>query len=128
MLAPAAIAVLFTGVVGAQSLDWGDAPQPYPTTSGNNGARHLASPTFCLGSTIDPEANGQPTANADGDDLNGAIPDDEDGVTWQPMFPGQLSQVDIWVTGGGYIDAWVDFDGNGSWLDPGEQVVVSQQV
>ena len=23
---------------------------------------------------------------------------------------------------GGFVDAWIDFNGNGSWLDPGEQI------
>ncbi len=121
-----AIAAAFTGVVHSQDdLDWGDAPDPiYPTLAASNGARHFASPSFCLGTAIDIEVDGQPTANADGDDVTGS--DDEDGVTWYPMFPGQLSRVEIFVTGsGGRLDAWVDFDGNGSWLDPGEQILAS---
>ncbi len=38
--------------------------------------------------------------------------------------------VDITVvtTGGGLLDAWIDFNGNGNWDDAGEQVFISQPV
>lgn len=113
-----------------EELDWGDAPDfagapRYPTLSTNNGASHIASPLLCIGSVVDTEMDGQPTANADGDDLAG-VPDDEDGVTWYTMIPGTMGQVDIVVTGAGVIDAWVDFNANGSWGDTGEYVVMSQ--
>jgi len=68
-------------------LDFGDAPDDsvdpafsYPTTFADNGARHAES-SLILGSTWDAEMDGQPEANAAGDDNNA---DDEDGVT----FPG----------------------------------------
>lgn len=53
--------------------------------------------------------------------------DDEDGVTWYAMVPNQMSKVDVVVSGNnGKIDAWVDFNGDRDWLDPGEQIVISQ--
>lgn len=111
---------------GQMPLDFGDAPdQPYPTLAASNGARHNTSSTFCIGAAIDTEPDGQPAANADGDDLAG-VPDDEDGVTWYALNQGQASRVDVMVTGmNGKIDAWVDFNADGDWLDPGEQIVVS---
>ena len=60
--------------------DWGDAPDgPYPTWAINGGANHIILEGLNLGppNDIDGEADGQPTANADGDDLNG-VPDDEE--------------------------------------------------
>ena len=105
-------------------LDWGDAGDPpYSTLAANNGPRHQLSP-FYLGNQIDAETNGQPTANAMGDDLAGV--DDEDGVTFtSPIQPAQPATVDIVATQTGHIDAWIDFNGNGSFADPGEQIFVS---
>ena len=65
-------------IVGTDRIDWGDLPGPYPTLSAANGPRHGATGPR-LGATRDDEANGQPSASADGDDANGG---DEDGVTF----------------------------------------------
>jgi predicted outer membrane repeat protein len=108
--------------------DFGDAPHPsYPTLLANNGARHLAfGPT--LGVARDTEADGQPSAAADGDDATG-IPDDEDGLLNTPLLmPGVLqTPIDIQVTGTGVLNAWIDFDGNGVW-DPTEKIATDAPV
>jgi len=114
----------------ADQLDFGDAPdRPYPTLLASNGARHIIVTTLMLGNRIDAEADGQPTPNADGDDLNPPFgPDDEDGVTFNTaLFSGVPNTVSVTVTmlGPGlnaYLNTWIDFDGNGSWADPGEQI------
>jgi hypothetical protein len=107
-------------------LDWGDAPDPpYCTLAAKNGACHLIDPTTYLGWSIDAEADGQPSAAADGDDvLDGN--DDEDGVAFvTQLVPGMPAQVDVTFTFGsstyvGYLAIWADFDGNGSFSDPGD--------
>ena len=116
-----------------EGLDFGDAPdQPYPTLLAKNGARHVIVQGFHLGELVDPEADGQPTAAADGDDFTpSAGPDDEDGVSGAgPLIPGSSYTVQVTAVGASlspaYLNAWVDFNGNGSWLDPGEQVFVSE--
>jgi hypothetical protein len=110
-------------------VDFGDAPDaPYPTFIVNGGARHLIVPGYHMGVAIDAEPDGQPTPIADGDDLGGMVPDDEDGVVFYPLFIGQLSAIDVSVTGSGLIDAWIDFNANGSWLDAGEQIAASVAV
>jgi hypothetical protein len=106
-------------------LDYGDAPAPYPTTLAQNGARHTAvGPT--LGSSRDAEANGANSATADGDDA------DEDGVTFSPITLGhQLASVTVNVAGapvGAKLDAWIDFDGDGAWSRPEEQIAASAAV
>ncbi len=64
--------------------------------------------------SIDGEPDGQPTAAADGDDVNPLSgPDDEDGVSFYPLIIGQRSAIDVSVAGSGMIDAWIDFNGNG---------------
>ena len=103
-------------------LDFGDAPdQPYPTLLASNGAWHIINVNYFLGATIDAESDGQPHPNAMGDDL--ANQPDEDGVMFMtPFIPGQNAHVDVIASAAGWLDVWFDFDQNGSWLDPGEQV------
>ena len=120
-------------VIIQEGMDFGDAPdQPYPTLLANNGARHIIVQGFHLGELVDPEGNGQPTAAADGDDSNpSAGPDDEDGVEGSgPLIAGQSYTVQVTAVGASlspaYLNAWIDFNGNGSWLDPGEQIFISE--
>jgi hypothetical protein len=79
---------------------------------------------------IDSETDGQPSFAANGDDLAGT--DDEDGVTFvSAMYPGGTGTVRIDMTGsisGGFIDAWVDFGGDGSWAEAGDQIIYSAWV
>lgn len=107
------------------AVDWGDAPDPsYPTLSINNGACHHIDGITYLGSLIDAEADGLPTANADGDDNNNL--DDEDGVTfvWQ-LMPGNPCKIKVNASvGSAFLNAWIDFNRNGSWADAGEQVFI----
>jgi hypothetical protein len=105
--------------------DFGDAPAPYPVTQASDGARHeVGGPT--LGLTIDSEADGANSSLAAGD---GA---DEDGVVFGAVNAGRTdASVIVKVRNaalGGRVDAWVDFNGNGSWSDPGEQIVNSAAV
>jgi len=70
--------ILFVSTAIPQGHDAGDAPDPgYPTLAANNGAFHVIVPGFHLGLNVDGEADGQPSPNARGDDLNGQ--DDADG-------------------------------------------------
>jgi hypothetical protein len=108
--------------------DFGDAPTPYPTLL-PAGARHYAVPGFYLGNngllSLDTEADGFPHPLALGDDLNNS--DDEDGVTVGPkLVRGSNAPVTVTLTsvgtGVGMLDAWVDFNADGDWLDAGERV------
>ena len=103
--------------------DFGDAPQPYPVTQADTGAMHSAF-RLMLGATRDAEADGTNSSNADAD---GA---DDDGVLFGSMRPGQSdASVTITVTGGsGRIDAWIDFNRDGVWSGPGEQILKSVNV
>lgn len=111
-----------------ETLDFGDAPDgPYQTLLINDGARHAQPSALFLGNSVDAEIDGQPTANADGDDNDGN--DDEDGVTFvTPLVPGQPTQIDITASMPGMLDAWIDFDGNGTWADPQDQIALSIPV
>ncbi len=110
-----------------EDQDFSDAPKTYPTLLANTGARHFVWPGFCLGANLDAEPDGQPTGDATGDDFNPPfLPDDEDGVAFiSRLIAGTQAWVNVWLTspgsGNGQLDAWVDFNRNGSW-EPGEKI------
>ena len=108
-------------------LDFGDAPASYGTLLANNGARHTLGGPF-LGTLIDAEADGQPSVNADGDDMGGI--DDEDGVVLSGMVAGTVGTafVTLGSPGSAYLDAWVDFNADGDFFDPGEQILTSNPI
>ncbi len=101
-------------------LDYGDAPDPfYPTLLASDGARHAIVPGVMLGATIDSEPDGQPSALADGDQL------DEDGVVLGALAVGRTANVTVSASVAGFLDAWIDFNADGDWTDAGEQIFVS---
>lgn len=118
----------FTRVVGTAAdigsfesfgYDFGDAPASYGVTLGSDGPVHLASGPQ-LGTIRDAELDGTPGLAADGDDLAG---DDEDGVSFvQPWIAGLASDLQVTSSsGGGILDYFVDFDGDGTFGNvPGE--------
>ena len=109
------------------TLDFGDAPDPaYPTLAASDGARHLVTPNLKLGQLIDAEYNGQPNADATGDDA--ANLRDEDGVSLPPIVPGAVINVTVEASAAGKLDAWVDYNRDGDWADRFEHVFTSQPV
>ena len=111
----------------AANLDFGDAPAIFNATLiENNGARHEINLNSGprLGANIDSESDGVESANADGDDTTGQ--DDEDGINFAgggDITIGQSQTVIVSNTGGeGVVNAWIDFNGDGDWTDPGERI------
>ncbi|HHE39236.1 MAG TPA: hypothetical protein ENL20_11790 [Candidatus Cloacimonetes bacterium] len=104
-----------------EELDFGDADDPlYPTYYVNNGARHVIDGLHYLGTSVDSDADGQPDGLATGDDNDGN--DDEDGVLFiTPLIPGEQGAVYVQANTTGYLNAWIDYDQNGSW-DATEQI------
>ena len=127
------------GFVGVLT-DLGDNPDPnYPTLLASSGAVHTVSAGLFLGACVDTEIDGQPNAMATGDD--GAVGsttfgtcatagDDEDGVTnFQNLIAGNgTAGVDVIASSACLLDAWVDFNQNGSFGDAGEQIFTSQPL
>ncbi len=110
--------------------DFGDAPDnplnpnDYPTLSASGGAQHTIDGFTYLGTSIDNEPDGQPSPGANGDNLNSL--NDEDGVTFLwPLSPGNPCKIKVVASvGNAFFNMWIDFNGNGSWADAGEQVYV----
>ena len=111
------------------TMDFGDAPDPtYPTLLDSDGARHVVVMRTYLGAGVDAELNGKPSPTAQGDD--NADTDDEDGVTGLPsqLIPGDKPTVTVSASVNGYLNAWIDFNRNGDWLDPGEQIFINEAI
>ncbi len=109
-------------------FDWGDAPDPtYPTLAASNGANHMIDGIIYLGNLIDAEGNGIPDPNALGDDNSGSP--DEDGVAFtSPIIQGQLATVDVFASGDGLLQGWIDFDINGSWAESADQIFLDENL
>lgn len=102
-----------------QSFDFGDAPAPFPVTLAEDGARHA----FVIGGTgplfrsLSASIDGQHSPFADGDDF-------DDGITFGDLLPGTSDNVaNVSVSrAAGRLDAWIDFNQDNDWDDPGEQI------
>ena len=114
-------------------------------------------PDVFLGTEFDSNEDGQPGPNADGDD-NDLLDDDDglsvgsfvgdvtttglflvdqtlDGTASPAAVVAFLNRNDaagailpIVVTGGGVLDAWVDFNADGDFLDPGEKIITGRTM
>jgi ELWxxDGT repeat protein len=125
--------IVFTASVGIsgselwafQDADCGDADDPsYPTLLVNGGACHRAI-GVTLGSSRDVDSNGQPTANADGDDLDGS--NDDDGVVFTSGFNlANPATFDVTLSAAGYLNVWIDWDANGDWDDFADLAIFKQ--
>ncbi len=94
-------------ITEASTVDFGDAPDSYGTSLESNGARHEISEDLYLGE------------NTSGTD---------DGVNFVTGFEtGYETLIQIIVTGEGVLNAWVDWDQNGT-FDSNEQALVDQVV
>lgn len=108
------------------SSDFGDAPTSYGDAS-----HGIISGLSLGGSLVDSETGSQYSATATGDDTFGI--DDEDGVSLiAPLAPGGSAtfSVDVTNTTGttAYLQAFMDFDGDGNFTDVGEQFAVNQPI
>ena len=123
----------FTILMPGVELDYGDVPDPfistpgrYPTLHANDGARHAVSlGNALLGAMVDADGDGAPTPNADGDAA-------DDGVTFgsalgaNAVFNRNTSTaITVSMSSPGFVDGWIDFNADGDWNDPGEQVLTS---
>jgi hypothetical protein len=131
-----------------QASDFGDAPvsgvaQDGLGTNSYGSATHainVAQDTndvytnyWYLGASVDHEDVNQDSPGADGDDVNqsnGLAPsDDENGVSFPALIPGQLATITVDVTNQGsgfaFLNAWIDWNGDGDFADAGEQIIAS---
>ena len=107
-------------------LDFGDIIDTgtgFATSLAKNGARHAVVAGPRLGNLIDAETDALMNTAATGD---GA---DEDGVTFPALTAGSAATINVRVTGAaGFLNSWIDFNGDGDWKDAGEQWLVDRAV
>ena len=117
------------------NMDFGDSPDSgafsYCTLLANHGAWHeIKANGPWMGSAPDDDPDGLPTADAKGDDMTGSA--DEDGVGFStPFVRGRSASFKVDCSTSpraGYLNAWIDYNRNGSWDDAGEQIVVDQLI
>ena len=106
-------------------LDFGDAPTQYPTLLTDDGARHNLEGGLTLGASVDYEADGLPSLDASGDGLDDdgvVFLDPDDNVTTGISASDVFATIEVTVSGDGYLQGWIDFNGDGAW-DASEQIV-----
>ena len=112
------------------NADYGDLPDlalgstfgDYATQFTDNGASHVVVGGVWLGSSADIDADGQPNERADGDDVD-VDGDDDDGITFlHPLHEGTFTDVEVVAASPGFLNAWIDFNGDGLFTGTGEQI------
>ncbi|MFH1921320.1 MAG: PKD domain-containing protein, partial [Planctomycetota bacterium] len=106
--------------------DYGDAPDTpwntYPSRFQNDGARHMVNTPYFLGSGVSQENYSPHNATATGDLF-------DDGVRLDSsLWNGNQANLTITASAPGYLSAWIDYNGNGNWSDPGEQIFSDEQL
>jgi len=113
----------YRAVISRPMTDFGDF-------NGFSNASSLVVPSLRLGALSDAEFSPTSNSAATGDDLTGL--DDEDGVTLPAMTAGAPATIPVQVTntsgGPAYLNAWIDFNRNGSLTDPGEQIATNVNI
>ncbi|WP_083628796.1 LruC domain-containing protein [Vibrio panuliri] len=114
-------------VEASPNTDFGDAPDSYSTSYANSGARHGVT-TLKLGELIDGETDASLPPLSD--DVSDGV-DDDDGVAFPlPIQVGRMSKLSVSVNGassGSVLNAWMDFDGDGT-FDSDEIIVTNLSV
>ena len=110
--------------------DYGDAANSFPVIRVNNGAAHRIQSGVFLGSGVDADFDGQPSASALGDDNDGN--DDEDGVSFGLGAGGTIirranNPLNITASAAGYVNVWVDFNQDGVW-SAAENIIADSAV
>ena len=114
--------------VDAANLDYGDAPDAAPSTATGDyetvpgrGPSHVVGSIY-LGTGVDAETSA----------FNDSPPEDNGVVLnnggtnpllhGQSLIAGQTYQLNVTTVGTGKISAWIDFNRNGNFEDPGEKI------
>jgi hypothetical protein len=105
-------------------LDYGDLPGAYDNTlRGDDGARHQIDGLY-LGGGVTTDRDGNESPLADGDTQEDGVVRTT-GVNWSTISGGS---VDVTVNGGGYLSAWIDWNGDNDFADAGENILLDHSV
>ncbi|HKK76036.1 MAG TPA: GEVED domain-containing protein, partial [Saprospiraceae bacterium] len=115
---------------GFARLDYGDLPNAgtvvgsddnFLTTMADGGPVHVIVPGFTLGTTVEPDRDGNPSLGADGDGL------EEDGIIFDdPLVPGNPSCIKVTARlpqgETAILQGWIDWNNNGMFDLPDEAI------
>jgi hypothetical protein len=135
----AAMQTIGVTVTGSPA-DYGDAPDAsagagpgnYNTRGIDNGPSHEIVPGIRMGATVDGDSGMLHNTAANADDVNGALPDDEDGLV-NPLADllltvGAEPTVNVRVTNtsgsAATLYGWIDYNGNGVFENTTERASV----
>jgi hypothetical protein len=132
-------APLVAGSADLFPADLGDAPDTaagtgygnYQTTDADGGPLHRIVPGLHLGANVDADSGDLQNATATADDVDGSLPDDEDGVL-NPLellgTEGAAPTVTLLVTNttgaAAMLYGWIDYNGDGSFDDVTERAQI----
>ncbi|MEX1026764.1 MAG: integrin alpha [Candidatus Paceibacterota bacterium] len=119
----------------APDIGAGTGPGNYRTLSANGGPSHnidVTQTTLFLGSSVDGDNGMLQNLRANADDVDGALPDDEDGVL-SPLelqgIVGAAPTITLLVTnttgGAATLSGWIDYNGDGMFDNTTERAQVS---
>src|SRR5262249_14223597 len=133
--------VTVTDILDAASVDFGDAPDTragtgsgnYNTLLSDNGPRHTIITGLRMGAYVDSDIGDQQNPAANGDDAQGAQPDDEDGLSNPAadlvLTIGSHPRVRVWVTNttgsAATLYGWIDYNGDGVFDNTNERASVA---
>ena len=107
-------------------FDFGDLPDNYNTKLENNGARHYlpisGEPTLYLGSAIDSEHDGKPSSDANLDNNDDGVKLEGHSLQDKTIDAGTTTTLTISTHGAGFLNAWIDWNGDGDFNDTLEQI------
>ena len=107
-------------------FDFGDLPSRYPTKLESNGARHslptYGNPSIYLGNGVSSESNGKPSESANLDELDDGVKINNSFLQNKTINAGESSSLKIKTHGNGFLNAWIDWNGDGDFNDDGEQI------
>lgn len=102
------------------TMDFGDAPEPYPVRLEARGPSHLLSAHLYLGDRVHGEVEPRPSKTASASHRTNA---DNDGVHLPGLLTiGETTTAHVESRGTGLLSGWVDWNADGDWEDAGEQV------
>ena len=107
-------------------FDFGDLPDTYGTTLNENGARHAlpssTNPSIYMGSSVTHENEGRPSANAHLDGADDGVDLNNSNLQDATINAGSDATFKVTVKGNGYLNAWIDWNGDGDFEDSSEQI------
>ncbi|MBE9066394.1 hypothetical protein IQ260_06985 [Leptolyngbya cf. ectocarpi LEGE 11479] len=103
-------------------FDFGDAP-----TTSYGSVAHTLVPGSYLGTGRSIDATDYDSANADADTDDG-VQLSGTNLQGETLTAGETVSLDITTAGGGVLNAWIDWDGDGDFDEPNEQVATDANI